>query len=332
MKKKLAIMVITVIMSIGLLACGSETSDLDAVESEQAVPSTEISSEDEMENEDTEETDKETDEQLESENAEIVEEEETTPTWYMDEEGIKNDEFGVVIRKDNFIQMYMDLDYDGIGHRFTCYYYGGDLDSYIGTSYKDNIEKYSIGDMDYAYFTDSFGSTVAFVDDGIIVSDMTFDEVNIDEYFDLITFYDETDADYADSLAYFTYDGLYCPALGICIGKAKDEINDIGIICSAGGGGIVTIYKDGRDAENAQAAVDQYVEGILESSESSAIEETVETNIGKFKYLGRGVKNETLNMEEWLFCSDETTWSVSLTVVEDGESYEDYIGVIENLE
>jgi hypothetical protein len=349
MKKKLAIMVITVIMSIGLLACGSKNSDSDAAESE-VVPSIEISSEDKIENEETEETgetEKETDEQLESEAAEIVEEEELTPTWYMDEEGIKNDEFGVVIRKDT-----LNPEYSGLGinindngqHVFHCYYYDGDLDSYIE---EHNAEKNSRGELSYAYYVDGSGSggTVAFVDNGIMFSATVFDGINLDEYLDLITSYEETDADY---LAYLTDGGLYCPALGLCIGNSKDKISNIGVNCFFGDwteSAILSISDESKtdmpmaymvDAENAQEVVDKYVENLLTPSEDiasefSAFEDTVETNIGKFKYLGRGVKNETWDEEEWLFYSDEATWSVSLSY-KDGKSYEDYIGLIENLE
>lgn len=69
--------------------------------------------------------------------------------------------------------------------------------------------------------------------------------------------------------------------------------------------------------------------------EQSAIEGTVEINLGKCKYLGSGVTGQydwsDNEKEDWLFYSDESTWSITLSY-DTGGKYEDYIGIIENIE
>lgn len=216
------------------------------------------------------------------------------------------------------------------------------------------MEKSKIGDADYAYNTRyTGGKDIIFVGNGIIISTTLYEDVNIEDYMnniDLVKPYNESDMDY---FACITDDGLYCPALGIKLScdNSENKINNFSAHCYRSdfpssltitdesiGNNVRKYYM--IDTENAQEVVDKYVEGAItpdeyKTVEYSAIEGTAEINLGKYKYFGRGVTGSynwlpDEKFEEWLFYSDETTWSVSLSLNE-GKKFEDCVYVIEDL-
>ena len=371
MKRKKVIMIALTMISMGLIACGSKDSALGEKKEETTVTSSDTQpQEDGMEKEEviSQSNDAAILGEIESkaEDSEIIEQEEVKPTWYMDSEGVKNDEVGIVIKKDNSALKELGLrETVGIANgtaRFQqpilCYYYEGDLDTYISEHSYMDMEKGKIRDFDYAYSENS--NEIVLVGNGIIISAHPNDSIFLDENesindclnrIDLIKAYDESIADY---LAYITEDGLYCPALGIklaCV-EGENEIWRVGVSCRFAddyGYGLniqdesmtamgTSIYM--VDTENAREVVDKYVENAIEpneykTNEYSAIEETVEINLGRCKYLGRGVIGQSngsdRKKEDWLFYSDDATWSITVGYFAGGK-YEDYIGVIDNLE
>lgn len=300
-------------------------------------------------------------------NQEEIEHEESIPSWYMDSEGIKSDALGLIIRKDNTVFDSLGFfvnfgiytpDASGTGGRwdqlvFSCDYYSGDLDDYI--SEHSNMEKGEFGDIAYAHggIAAPDIEEIVFVGNGVVIyayiSDMGENE-SLNDYLnriDLIKAFDESPV---NCLAYIADDGLYCPALQIKLSTKESEHNiaQIGVYyCVVNGSVSVSISDEsvgGKpyyivDASNAQEVVDMYVEGAIEPDEYktvkyTAIEGTVELNLGEYSYLGRGVTGEydwsDTKEEEWLFYSDELTWSVGVRF-EQGNQYEDYICVIESL-
>lgn len=292
-------------------------------------------------------------------NQEESEHEESIPSWYMDSEGIKSDALGLIIRKDNavFDEMVLDVQFDiftpddsGTGGRyetlvFRCEYYSGDLDDYISEHGMEKGEFWGI-DCAYGVGTNAFPE-IAFVGNGVVIYlvykiDMGENE-SLNDYLsrtDLIKAFDEPSV---NCLAYIADDGLYCPALGIKLSTEESEWNiaGIGVTCWEYNGSVSISDESvgGKlyymvDASNAQEVVDRYVEGSIESNtvNSTAIEGTVELNLGKYSYLGRGVISEydRSNEERWLFYSDELTWSI-MVAFDQGNQYEDYIGAIESL-
>ncbi len=98
-------------------------------------------------------------------------------SWYMDEEGAKSDELGMMISKDNGIMdvaldqhMWVRGDSRGTQLNFICSYYDGSLDNYIVQN--PDYEKGMWGEYEYAYsedesFSDFIG--VAFVGNGVVL-------------------------------------------------------------------------------------------------------------------------------------------------------------------
>ena len=276
----------------------------------------------------------------ESGNIEINNQEDIVPTWYLDSEGVKNEELGVVIRKDNADLEELGLmenfgiftPYESGGGRtdqcaFNCNYYEGSLDTYIS-------------EHSYEY-ENELGEKVTW----------TMEKGSIDAYLDRINLVKPDDKSSIDCLAYLADDGLHCPALGIKFScdDNENEIWRVAVICHWEDSATISITDESItnmgtmyymiDAKNAQEVVDKYVEGSIEPNEYktieySALEGTVEINVGKCKYLGRGVIGQydwsNDKQEEWLFYSDETTWSISVGY-EEGGKYEDYVNVIEEL-
>lgn len=347
----LTVLAMTLILVSG---CGSREA---AVETEQeTINAEETGTAENIESEKKEEviSESETDQ-------EEIEHEESIPSWYMDSEGIKSDALGLIIRKDNTVldEMCLGAQFDiftpddsGTGGRyeslsFQCEYYSGDLDDYISEHF--GMERGEFGNIDCAYGgTDSF-TEIAFVGNGVVIYlvykiDMGENE-SLNDYLSRTNLIKAFDEPSVNCLAYIADDGLYCPALGIKLSTEESEWNIAGIDVS------YWVYNDsvavnisdesvgGKlyymvDASNAQEVVDRYVEGAIESNtvKSTAIEGTVELNLGKYSYLGRGVIEERdwLNIEEWLFYSDELTWSIRVAFAQ-GNQYEDYIGAIESL-
>lgn len=371
MTRKIVIMMALTMISMELMACGSKGSDLGEKKEETTVTNSDTHpQEDGVEKEEaiSQSNDAAILEELESkaEDSEIIKQEEVKPTWYMDSEGIKNDEMGTVIKKGNSALKELGLrETVGIAkgtaqfqQPIRCYYYEGDLDTYISEHSYLDMEKGKIRDFDYAYSENS--NEIVLAGNGIIISaypnNSAFldDNESISDYLnriDLIKPYDESITDY---LAYIAEDGLYCPALGIKLvcDEGENEIWQVGVSCQfADDYGYGLNIKDESmtamgtniymvDTENAQEVVDKYVENAIEPNENkaneySAIEETVEINLGRCKYLGRGVIGQSngsdRKKEDWLFYSDDATWSITVGYYAGGK-YEDYIGVIDSLE
>ena len=232
-------------------------------------------------------------------------------SWYMDKEGAKSDEFGMMISRDNGIMdvtlnqhMMVWGDSRGTQLNFTCSYYDGSLDNYIVQN--PDYEKGMWGEYEYAYsedesFSDFIG--VAFVGNGVVlegsfsISDLLEDE-SIDEYLTRANV-QGCDEFAQDCLAYLTEDGLYSPALGLSVTYNEDgtseygrnEIDSQSVRCSNyglySGDEISRSLKISSDssqnntsfygmgeAENAQEALEIYVASCMEPSEYETIEYT----------------------------------------------------------
>ena len=354
--------------TLGVMACGagnSETAEK-AVKEETAADVAESGSAVSAEVEETSEKAEEEETASKDSKTEAAEEEKETKvknpiTWYMDEEGVKSDILGMNINKENTVLGEIQL-FENLGvrfgnrteqHVFNCDYYEGDMESYLAEN--DHMTKDKIGEIEYAY-GESWGSwDVVFIGNGVKISTYIFGDdlegnQSVGDFLssmNVVTKYDEFQK---DCLAYITVDGLYCPALGLsfsCEGS-KNVVNNIGVKCSnADFSAYMTIGDESTngmgimyymaDANTAQEVVDKYVEGAIEPSEYKTVEQaeiegTVEVNLGNYKFLGRGVttKNDFINNEDWLFYSDDATWSVSVSY-EAGNHYENYLSVIEKL-
>lgn len=358
MRRKILLTVLALTLML-VLGCGNREA---AVETEQETVNMEKP---EVVMDEGSGLEEEVDSQL-TESLEEIEQEDSTLTWCMDSEGIKSDALGLIIRKDNtvFDELGFSVNFgiytpddSGTGGRrdqvgFSCDYYSGDLDDYI--SEHSNMEKGEFGDIAYAYGGIFAPETeeVAFVGNGVVIhayidqSDMGENE-SLNDYLnriDLIKAFDESPV---NCLAYIADDGLYCPALGLKLSTKGSEHNiaGIGVSCDGANSSVSIMDESAEgmgsmyyivDASNAQEVVNMYVEGAIEYSTVKyvAIEGTVELNLGEYSYLGRGVVGgydwSDTKKEEWLFYSDEQTWSVKIEF-EQGNQYEDYICVIESL-
>ncbi|MDO4303160.1 MAG: hypothetical protein Q4D94_04540 [Bacillota bacterium] len=186
MKRKLAAAIVVVMISMGLLACGSDDSaPTDTVETAAETEAPEEITSGEEENT---EAGEEADEEVEVEDEEVLEQEESTPEWYMDEEGIKSDELGIMIRRDSaewsqfgfsgsFMIGFLDNNVNTSSNfNFECNYYEGDIDSYISEHME--MKKETLEDVTYAVREPDEKNTnreVAFVGNGIAFSITLFD-------------------------------------------------------------------------------------------------------------------------------------------------------------
>lgn len=392
MKRKLGIIFALPVLLIILSACGT-TDSSNAAEDVEEISTEEVSQEGDMTNDqstdDTETTN------VPENDIEDTELKDNTPAWYMDSEGVKNNEFGVMVSKDdarldsvslavNFGIYTPHSTDDGGSYSqqvFSCNYYDGDLDNYIseknayydqltpdvaelyyGSDYDKVIEerkwrKENLNGIDFAYSVDRDNNQaqMVFIGNGIIVSSNDF-ELNEDmkDYLDRINLIKPYSGSFTDYIAYQANDGLYCPALGI---EFTCDMSENGIF----GMGLNYYFEDYSasihmsdekftefgttayfvDAESAQEVVDNYVKISIEPSEdktteATALEGTQEINIGKYKFLGRGVlekyewDDSGTQTEAWFFYSDDTTWSVSIDYYEGG-TYMDCLSIFKEI-
>lgn len=356
MKRKIAMAIIAIIISAGLMACGSNSVD----SADQTEPVTQESSE--IENTDREdvppvEMSAESTPEPEMEEEEIIEEEEDFPYWYMDSEGIKNETLGVIIKKDiamtdNFtldaqIEMKHDTDLYGARYvsthdHFSCGYYEGDLGAYISehsNSYPfsqfDEIKKGKIGKLDYAYGESGSFMFVFVVDNGIVFSSELQSEYGSAEE-QMSGILESENESNTDKLAYISDDGFHIPALGILIPYASGQKGEDDSISVSGQGG-KGVPLDIREDKDAQSNVDFLLQDLV-SYGNTAIEETVEINIGKYQFSGRGVAKSG-NDEMWYFVSNDWEGYIFLYVYANsqysqynGGDCKEYISIIENLE
>ena len=294
----------------------------------------------------------------ETETSETVEEPEDSPAiWRMDEEGIKNEELGVMLSRDNGILEELSLkqsmmvfwEDEGISpiQEFNCDYYAGDLDDYIAEN--EGAEKGMLGnECAYAYqiYKNNDNMKLAFVGNGMILSMYIIfstgagpdENVDINDYLAAANLQPCKEFT-QDCLAYITEEGLYCPALGVAViyEEGKNEIN----------GQYAWLYPSDDNDYNrhlmlssyrwggsAQEIVDSYV-GYNTDENTEELEGTVETTIAGCQYLGRGVIYcspwaDMENREEWMFVSDDVKWSIEFWCTEE-EGYETYLSIIEPL-
>lgn len=393
-KRKLRITFALSVLSILLSACGKDTSN--NAEYTEEIPKEEVSSEDDITNDqpidDTEVTRVP---ENDIENAGDMELEDNTPVWYMDSEGVKNNEFDVMIPKSDIISdsvnifvnfgIYTPYSTGEGGSQsqqvFSCNYYDGDLDNYIsekndlydqltpdmaelyyGSDYDKVIEerkwrKENINGIDFAYSVDRDNSQgqMVFIGNGIIVSSSDFElDEDMKDYLDRINLIKPYSGSFTDYIAYLANDGLYCPALGIefTCDNSENSIFRMGLNCHFEDYSASIHMSDEKftemgmneylvDADSAQDVVDNYVRisttpSEYKTTEATAIEGTQEINIGKYKFLGRGVlekyewDDSGTRTEAWFFYSDDTTWSVSIDYYEGG-TYMDYLGIFKNI-
>lgn len=346
MQKKLALMLSVAVISLGLLACGSQNAGTSET-MEPVETSTPEAATDEAEKA-TEESE-ETGNEAETENVEAAEQEENTPVCYMDSEGFKSDELGIMIRKDSADwprfgmtgSLMNEVSSDNntrtiTNFDFTCNYYEGDLDSYI--SEQKGMEKITLDNITFAVREPSenyFNREIAFVGNGIALSITLWDYEIEDIWKNGLNSFEEDETDY---LAYFKDETLYCPALGIKFSDEDEYVdNSISFFCSdynsAHGGGNISIDLSDRSnafyrGSNAEETLDNYVEQMMAVDSRSAIDETVEKTVANLKFLGRGYTE--YGSENWLFVSDEAAYRISIFYTE-GHTLEDYISVIEEI-
>lgn len=317
MKKKFGITMMMMMIFASILACGSKATVLPAdTEVAEELPTPEKRSEDlpdsNVESMDSIE---------ESTDVEDTEQKEYTPSWYMDSEGIKNNELGIVIKKDKVSNCSFKVTFQNPAYQqsldilsFWCGYYGGDLDSYIATECNfegANTEKHEVNGVSYVCMEWENLKRIAFIGNGIMVSADIYDvDDNIDDYIKRIDLIKECNENTLDCLAYIADDGLYCPTLGINFLCDEKNVEETLFCADPSFCGSMWI----RNESDANLSYMKDIENVQE----------VEINLGKCKYLGRGMG------EDWLFFSDDTTWSISFSIGE-GENYEDYISIIENV-
>lgn len=302
MKRKLLAILLSTACVLLAAGCGSAGSETAASAQEADTQDTEATESAETGTPEGEET--ATSEEQEEPELKVI-------SWYMDEEGAKSDEFGMMISKDNGIMdvtlnqhMMVWGDSRGTQLNFTCSYYDGTLDNYIVQN--PGYEKGTWGEYEYAYsedenFSDFVG--VAFVGNGVAleggfsISDLLEDE-SIDEYLTRANV-QGCDEFAQDCLAYLTEDGLYSPALALSVTYNEDgtseygrnEIDSQSVRCSNyslyAGDEISRSLKISSDsyqnntsfygmgeAESAQEALEIYVASCMEPSEYETVEYT----------------------------------------------------------
>lgn len=315
-RKLLAILLSTacVLLAAG---CGAASSETDApteeAAQEEAGGAQEADAQDTEAAESTETGASEGEETATSEEQETVQEEPDLKviSWYMDEEGVKSDELGMMIPRDNGIMdvalnqhMMVWGDRRGTQQNFTCSYYDGSLNNYIVQN--PGYEKGTWGEYEYAYWVDENFSDrieVAFVGNGVALEGSFFngdllEDESINEYLTRVNV-QGCDEFAQDCLVYLTEDGLYSPALGLSVTYNEDgtseygrnEIDSQSVRCSNyglySGDEISRSLKISSDsyqnntsfygmgeAESAQEALEIYVASCMEPSEDKTVEYT----------------------------------------------------------
>ena len=363
MKKKLLAILLSGVCVLSVAACG-------AAGSETAGQTEETTVEEETTAQETDSLGAETAESAESTETEVSEGEEAEASeteskpedspviWCMDEEGIKNEELGVMLRRDNGILEKLSL---GVGMQaivendtyypnIGCDYYDGDLDDYIAEN--TDFEKGMLGnECAYAYQSyEQFGRDAvkfAFVGNGMVLTMdviISFDSeseenINADDCLTAINLQPCKELS-QDCLAYTTEEGLYSPALGIAITceEGRSEFYGQSASLSPDNKDDYSRWFDlssNRGEGSAQEIVDSYVEKETDD-DTEGIEGTVETTIAGYQYLGRGVIYHAPwgaedNREEWEFVSDDIRWSIDFWCTEE-EGQETYLSLLEPLQ
>ena len=351
MSKKVKAVIVTVFVALTLSACGADGTKPDETTASQESTGQTIT---EMPSEETLVSAEETEPDEQTQNS--------TVTWYMDSEGVKNDVLGTVIKKDNPAVVKVGLSevvvskQSGISELFWCEYHDGDLDSYLAENNWMNAytpEKGEFCGTEYVYWEYMPGTLqVIFGGDGVVlwfyldVDDLEENQ-SMDDFLNDMELINKEDQFGMDCLAYMTGEGLFCPALGLSV---TGEVQRMMVDCDMYGGSMNLEEADilyrvflSRDtfASSAQEAADTFVEDAVSryadgsyGSTVAAINGIQEVNLGYCSYVGRGYTktDEWSSSEEWEFYSDDTTWLVSMnyyTGAGQNISYEDYLAVIE---
>ena len=250
------------------------------------------------------------------------------PIWYMDTEGIKNEELGIQIKKDNGVMdtsgirvPYMleipinpeekyPTSFSLIQTIFSCYYYDGTIDDFIAEN--DGYQKGTWNDITYCYGRE-LGIGINIIDNGVrfytsVESPNTNDTIEslesyINDYLtktNLITpYYDST----IDCLAFNAEDGLYCPAINIKAtkGTTRHGVRGIDVYCTNNIDDVhsyIQISDESvdaygsmyymRDAESALDVVNNFINSQTKLDYYDNGKD-IEMTWGKNTFLGRGV-------------------------------------------
>ena len=359
MRRRLLAVVLSAACVLLAAACGAAGSETTAPTEEAAQEEAEAAPEADAQGteaaEDAESVETEASEGEETEASEMEEEPEDSPViWRMDEEGIKNEEFGVMLSRDNGILEELSLkqsmmvfwEDEGISpfQEFNCNYYARDLDDYIAEN--EGAEKGMLGnECAYAYQVyENNDVKFAFVENGMILS--TYVSFNTgagpDENVDINDYLAAANLQPCkeftqDCLAYITEEGLYCPALGVAViyEEGKNEINGQYAYLSSETEDFKFLQlSSSRGAGSAQEIVDNYAKNSVNDN-TEELDGTVETTIAGYQYLGRGVIchdpwADEDNRERWAFVSDDVKWSIAFWCTEE-EGYETYLSIIKPL-
>lgn len=359
MRRRLLAVVLSAACVLLAAACGAAGSETAAPTEEAAQEEAGAAQEADAQGaeaaENAESVETEASEGEETETSEMEEEPEDSPAiWRMDEEGIKNEEFGVMLSRDNGIleelslkqSMMVFYEDDGISpiQEFNCYYYAGDLDDYIAEN--EGAEKGMLGnECAYAYQTYDNDIKFAFVENGMILSMyVSFytgaeakENVDINDYLAAANLQPCKEFT-QDCLAYITEEGLYCPALGVAViyEEGKNEINGQYAYLSSETEDFKFLQlSSSRGGGSAQEIVDNYAKNSVNDN-TEELDGTVETTIAGYQYLGRGVIYhdpwaDEDNREKWEFISDDVKWSIDFWCTEE-EGYETYLSFIEAMQ
>lgn len=363
MKKKLLAILLSAACVLSLAACGAADSETVSQTEEATTEETETGEEVQDAQEDAasgtelaENTEAAETEASESEEVAADETVEEHPViWRMDEEGIKNEDLGVLLRRDNGIMEDLSLNLsmtvswedEDISplQEFKCDYYAGDLDEFIAEN--ADFEKGKLGnECEYAYRIDEPNSTkFAFVGNGMVLTTYVGfnsnaepkENVDINDYLEQMNL-QSCEEFSQDGFAYITDEGLFCPAIGVSITyeESKTEVNGQYAWLAPNSDDYWHYLEIAsfRSWGSAQEVVDTYVENKTQyDGDYIEIEGTVETTIGGYRYLGRGVTKEWMgekNLAEWKFVSDDIIWSIDFKCEVD-EGHEAYLSIIEPL-
>ncbi len=347
MKKRIILLLAMFVVSVSLIACGSQkTEGQETTEAAEEVALTPMPEETVSPKEQPEKTKvpEKVEEQETVEEAQVEE----VPIWYMDEEGIKSEELGMMMRRDSaewsefgFSGSYMvNIPSDDPGNRvmqnfnFQCNYYEGNIDNYILEN--EGMEKVTFENIDYAVKepeNEYDSRKIAIVGDGIVLSITLWDK-NIEDIWKagLGTGLDNYEGDKTGYLAYIENKILYCPALGIKFSGDEEDVvgNYVRVHCSDEGGYIdISNNEQRHTGASAKEMVDEQVKYSVHHFGDVAIEETIEMVLGNQNFVGGGCSSE-YGSDTWWFISDETPWEIVIWHKEEYE-LEKFFPLIENI-
>ena len=293
-RKWVLVLIGILVFAVGLAGCGSkETVNVAETEEQSLVEEVPESVEDVVVETIVEES-------SEEETAEEVVEEIVVPQWYLDEEGLKNDELNLLVRKSaegvSDHQLDVTLVVDGMDLPFYCTYSDSNLDEYI--SQREDMQKGQIENIEFAYDSQD----IVFIGNGLEIRSSyawwgVEEGTNIADWLEEKNIVKIMEDPLKECMVYSTKNGLYCPAMGISICKegAVDGTSAIGATYWYELGDVyssVTISnKVDRsvigDASNTQEAVEN-LKGYFGDDGLTWIDSNIEVNLGNEKLIGSG--------------------------------------------